>query len=117
MTEGGHFRLAGISEDGLIVVHWGTEEGGSGRYTLDTMTLEHVQAMARIEPQYPDGIRDHISNTPGLSVNLVGDSGGIQEDAVQYVLKWESKGKSHGKHAPAVIPDGPVSRLVILKIQ
>ncbi len=53
----------------------------------------------------------------GLSVNLSDDNGGVQANGVRYLLKWESRGRSHGKHAPQVIPEGPVTRLVMLKIQ
>jgi len=117
MTEGGHFRLAGISEDGFIVVRWGTEKGESGQYTLDPETLEHVETTAKIERKYPDDIYERLSDVRGLSVNLSDDRGGTQEKGVRYVLKWESKAPSHGKHAPKIIPEGPVSALVVLKIR
>jgi hypothetical protein len=41
----------------------------------------------------------------------------VQEDGIRYLLKWESRGESHGKHAPKVIPEGPVSKLVVVKVQ
>ncbi|HUV62965.1 MAG TPA: BNR repeat-containing protein, partial [Sedimentisphaerales bacterium] len=117
MTEGGRFRLAGISEEGVLVIPWSTEKGDSGQYTLDTETLEPATTVATVEPSYPEAVRKRLSDTPGLSVNLSDDNGGTQEDGVRYLLKWESRGGSHGRHAPQVIPEGPVSRLVVLKIQ
>ncbi|MEM1228224.1 MAG: hypothetical protein AAGJ40_21250 [Planctomycetota bacterium] len=62
-------------------------------------------------------VRSRLSNTPGLSVNVALDSGGEEDDAVRYLLKWESLPPSHGRHAPSVIPEGPLSELVVLRIE
>jgi hypothetical protein len=117
MTEGGRFRLAGFAGNGVLIIPWSTETGDSGRYSLDPATLEPVTFTAAFEPEYPAAVHARLSDAPGLSVNLSDDQGGVQEDGTCYVLKWESRGASHGRHAPEVIPDGPVSRLVVLKIR
>jgi len=33
------------------------------------------------------------------------------------MLKWEAKHGGFGQHSPEVIPDGPLSQLVLLKIK
>lgn len=116
MTEGGNFQMAGISEDGLLVVNWSTEKNQSGQYAINTETLEQVPVKAKIPSRYPPDIHKPLSNIPGMSVSLSADRGKPLENGQRYILKWESQSKSHGKHAPAVIPDGPVSKLLVLKI-
>lgn len=117
MTRGGSFSLAGISEEEILVIPWSTEKGDSGKYALDIETLEPVTTAATIESVYPEVVHKRLSEDPSLSVNLCSDSGGAQAGGVRYLLKWESRGQSHGKHAPDVIPEGPVSKLVVVKIQ
>ena len=102
-----------------IPVNGYTEKGDSGQYILNPETFAPVRAKVTIGPQkkrYPDAVHARLSDTPGLSVNLSGDQGGVQKDGSRYVLKWESKGISHGRHAPKIIPDGPLSKLVVLKL-
>ncbi len=117
MSRGGTFNFRGISERGLMVFDWDTETGKSGRYVIDPVTLEQVAEEVQFKPSYPPAARQRMSRTPGLSVNLEGGRGAATEDGIFYALKWETMPKSHGKHAPAVIPEGPVSKLMLLKIQ
>jgi hypothetical protein len=117
MTKGGRFRLAGISDEGVLAIPWSTEKGGSGQYTLDVETLEPVTTEMSLQCEYPKAAHVRLSDTLGLTVNLTNDQGGIQEKGVRYLLKWESRGASHGRHAPKVIPEGPVCKLIVLKMQ
>ncbi len=116
MSRGGTFRLAGFTPDGLLTVSWTTEKGDRGIYRLDPISLEHVESDSTVPSADPKALRERLSDTPGLSICLQEDSAGPQPDGSRYVLKWEARGKSHGKHAPKVIPDGPLSPLVVVAL-
>ena len=117
MTEGAVFSLDGFSKEGLLAITWKTETGQSGRYAVDPNSLALVQKAAYVPPRLPRTILAKTSANPNMSVSLAKDSGfKIPEDAT-YVLKWETMPKSHGTHAPDVIPDSPVSPLVLLTIK
>ncbi len=114
MSSGGNFSFEGLSDEGWIVISYRNETGESGQYVIDPKTLEHVAASPTFSPRYPESMSQRMSNTPGVSVNIqMGKGGGDR----RYVLKWESKGKSHGRHAPEVIPEGPLSKLLLLEIE
>lgn len=117
MTIGGSFRFAGISGDGLLAIDWATEKGESGRYTIDPETLEHSDKPARIIPRYPVDLGNRMGTDPQMSVRLAYDKGGAHMDGSRYVLKWETLHGGFAQHAPKVIPDGPLSPLVLLKIK
>lgn len=114
MTMGGVFNFIGFSEDGLLGVDWKTETGKSGRYVINPETLEVVNTHTKFKPQYPENLYDRITGHPEMSVNIQNDRSFNANDNTCYVLKWESMGKSHGRHAPEVIPDGPISPLVLV---
>lgn len=114
MSPGGNFSFEGLSNEGWVVISYGNEKGDSGRYVIDPKTLEQVDQTPTFKPVYPEGMRQRISDTPGLSVNI---NAGKGEGPRRYVLKWESRGKSHGRHAPEVIPAGPLSKLLLLEIE
>jgi hypothetical protein len=117
MSKGANFSLEGFSEEGFLVISWDLETGKTGRYIVDPTTLENVQKDFTFLPRYPENIKDKISDNPNLSVALQEDSGKAPVESEKYVLKWETMGKSHGRHAPDVIPSGPISSLYVLKVK
>lgn len=117
MTMGGSFRFAGMSDDGLLAIDWKTEKGTSGRYTIDLETLEHSHKTAEIPPRYPEDMNRTLTDIPEMSVRMAYDKGGDRQDGSRYVLKWETRHGGFAQHAPELIPDGPLSPLVLLKIK
>ena len=117
MTMGGVFNFIGFSEDGLLGVDWETETGKSGRYVINPETLELVDTQVHFKAKYPKSIKKRITSHPGMSVNIQDDRSNADYNNAKYVLKWESKGKSHGRHAPKIIPDGPVSPLKLIAFE
>ncbi|GAA4950427.1 hypothetical protein GCM10023314_24670 [Algibacter agarivorans] len=117
MSIGGKFNFVGISDDNLLAIDWETEKGESGRYNIDLKTLEHADKVAKIQLKYPEDIRKTITDRDGMLVRIVYDKGGNQDDGSRYLLKWEAKHGGFSQHAPEVIPEGPLSTLVLLKIQ
>ena len=117
MTIGGSFDFAGFSSEGYLGIDWETETGDSGRYIIDTETLSHVDKEVVIHAEYPEDIYDRITDEPDMSVRLIFDNGIAPEEHIQYVLKWESMRPSHGRFAPEVIPEGPLSPLKVLEIR
>lgn len=114
MSSGGSFRMAGVSDEGVLFVDWSTEQGDSGLYRIDSRTLASVSRSAELQPMYPPNLNAPMTNREGMFVNLCKD--GADLHGRKYVLKWESRGPSHGRNAPKEIPDGPLSKLVLLEI-
>jgi hypothetical protein len=117
MSMGGVFNFAGFSDDGLLAVDWNTETGKSGRYVINPETLEVLDKEIHVKPKYPGNIFERITEHPEMSVNIQDDNAGAANTETRYILKWESMGKSHGKHAPDVIPDGPLSPLKLIAFE
>nr|WP_319509483.1 BNR repeat-containing protein [uncultured Draconibacterium sp.] len=117
MTMGGVFDFIGFSEEGLLGIDWKTETGKSGRYVINPETLELVDEEVHFPPAYPKNINDRITNHPQMSVNIQNGRSTKTDGETKYLLKWESMGKSHGRHAPDVIPDGPISPLKLIAFE
>lgn len=117
MTVGGWFNLAGFDADGQLVVDWRTEKDDSGTYVVDPVTFEPAVDRAAFKRPVPVEARSRMSSNPVLKVNLQAGQGPAAADGTHYLLKWEAKKKSHGRNAPEIIPDEPVSRLVLLEVR
>lgn len=117
MTKGASFDFVEVDDSESLVVEWSTEKGEAGNYVVDGATFELSNEKIFIKPEYPASIRDRITQDPELSVNLQKGKNKDKADDTKYVLKWESMGKSHGRHAPEVIPKGPLSPLYLIEIQ
>ncbi|MFK7978871.1 MAG: BNR repeat-containing protein [Saprospiraceae bacterium] len=116
MTKGASFNLNGFTPDGLLTIDWSTETNKSGVYLVNPQTLERINSAIPIRPKYPTAIHQRLTNHSKMSVNLKAGSG-LTNGKNKFLLKWESMGKSHGRHAPKVIPNKPLSplKLVVLK--
>ena len=117
MSKGASFNLNGFTENGLLMIDWSTETSKSGIYLVNTNTLELVDKEITTQSKYPKAIRQRLTDHPKMSVNLQADSGIPTETGQNSLLKWESMGKSHGRHAPKVIPKGPISPLKLVTIK
>jgi hypothetical protein len=117
MTIGGSFQFAGFSDDGFLAIDWETETGNSGRYIIDTKTLDHVDKAVTVKSEYPDELFGKMTDDPEMSVRMIYDSGESPDKNIKYVLKWESMRPSHGRFAPEIIPDGPFSNLMLVSVK
>ncbi len=117
MTSGATFTLDGFSEEGYLVISWSNEKGESGRSVVDVTTMSCVDGKGVcVAKEYPSDINTPMTDR-GFTVQNIYDEGVSSIDGVKYVLKWETDQATHGKHAPEVMPEGPLSKLVVLKIQ
>jgi len=116
MTEGASFSLEGFTEDNDLLINWNNEKGAEGEYLIDINTLEVVHKEHNFISPFPMDISDKISNNSKLFVALQKDSGSPSATNAKYILKWEAQKKSHGRHAPDVIPEGPLSPLYLLEV-
>ncbi|MFK7936444.1 MAG: BNR repeat-containing protein [Saprospiraceae bacterium] len=117
MSEGASFNLNGFTDEGWLTISWSNDDNQSGIYIIDPKTLTLIDKNIAIKPKYPPTIHSRLTDHPKMSVNLRDGNTQTEEDSVNYVLKWESMGKSHGRHAPEVIPEGPISPLKIIKFK
>jgi hypothetical protein len=116
MTIGGKFDFVKVLENDLVVIDWKNETGTSGQYILDSNRFENTNKPATIVPNYPDAIYKDSNNPLKLTVNIEDGKTFDTNNSDRYILQWKTDKKSHRKSAPAVIPDGPVSELFVLKI-
>jgi hypothetical protein len=116
MEEEAQFSLTGFSEEGRLVVDWKTTKE-KGVYVVDPKTLEPTDKPARMKKTVPVGMDGRLTDQPGLRVNLSASRDQDVNDDTRYYLKWETMKGSHGKHAPKVIPTGPTSKLLLLKVE
>lgn len=117
MTIGGQFNFVGFSNDGLLAIDWKTEKGESGRYIIDLETMDHAGGESSIHAEYPDDLRNNMTDRPNMLVRLAHDQRRNSEDNSRYVLKWEAQHGGFKQHAPEIIPDGPLSQLVLINIK
>jgi hypothetical protein len=117
MSIGGQFNFVGISDDGLLAIDWKTEKGESGRYTIDLATFDHTNQLANIQTLYPDNLSSPMTERTKMNIRLAYDKGSSPEVNSRYVLKWEAEHGGFKQHAPEIIPEGPLSQLVLLKIK
>jgi hypothetical protein len=117
MTIGGKFKISGLSDDGNLLIDWRTEKGDLGRYVVNPITLDVLERLEDYPKPYPQELYTQISNHPSLSVILEEGKGKGPEETVRYVLKWEAGPREHGRRAPKVMPNGPLSPLFLYSIQ
>lgn len=118
MTEGANFSLESDPTDNQnIVIKWSNETGSSGVYMVNAETLEKINKEVKIKDKYPSDLKARITKDPELHVNIRDGRNTNNKADKKYVLKWESKGKSHGSQAPEVIPDVPLSPLYLVSFK
>jgi hypothetical protein len=118
MTFGAHFSIeSDPTDEDTIIIKWNNEIGAEGMYALNINSLEKTNKAIKVKPKYPSNLKERLSDDPKLYVNI--QRGKIHNDNSKdlYVLKWESMGKSHGSHAPEVIPKEPLSGLYLINIK
>lgn len=116
MTMGADFAFDGFTPDGLLVISWKNEMGESGRSVVDTKTFTEVDGSdVVVTPKYPASLLEPMTDR-GFTVQNIFDDGKSSIENVEYALKWETDQATHGKHAPEVMPEGPTSELIMLKL-
>ena len=117
MSMGGQFNFVGLSDDGILAIDWTTEKGDAGQYIIDINTFEHSDKMPNIRKLYPEDLYDKISSDPDMRVRLAYDKRTHEKTNSRYVLKWEAEHGGFRKHAPKIIPKGPLSPLLLLEFK
>ena len=116
MTKGATFELNGFNKEGLLWISWWNIQNEEGNYYVDVENLKVAYRDSVRRSKYPKELYDRLSSHPKMSVNLATSRGNDKEN-IKYFLKWESMKKSHGRHAPDIIPEGPISPLKIIGFQ
>ncbi|WP_445737144.1 BNR repeat-containing protein [Mariniflexile sp.] len=116
MTQGASFDIEPYDANSVII-KWSNETGENGTYLVDTETLHKVDKVVEAKEKYPSDLKDRLSKNAALHVNIQKGKNSDKDAESTYVIKWESMGKSHGSHAPEVIPEGPLSALYLINIK
>ncbi|MBX2816493.1 MAG: BNR repeat-containing protein [Saprospiraceae bacterium] len=115
MSMGGNFSFKALTPGGHLHIAWETEVGEAGHYIIDPIELTPVHSPVTLIEQYPTEVHSRLTDHPEMTVNLLQSKHQTLQES-PYLLKWESMGKSHGKHAPPTIPKGPLSPLKLIEI-
>lgn len=117
MTTGADFAFDGFTPEGELVISWKNDMDESGRAVIDTKSFEMIDGSeVKMIPKFPASLVEPLTDR-GFTVQNVYDDGESSMEGVKYVLKWETDQATHGKHAPKVMPEGPTSKLILVKLE
>jgi arabinoxylan arabinofuranohydrolase len=117
MSSGGDFSFRGFTPENEAIIDWKNEKDESGRIILNTSTLHIVDKVVEVKEEIPSALYEVRSKDGRMSVMIEDDNAQLKNKDFRYYLRWESRGRSHGGSAPAVIPSGPVVPLTVLKLK
>lgn len=109
MTIGCNFEFVGFTQKGNLVIDWSNEKQERGTWIVNPQTLELEKGVETYFAKYPLSIFQ-IENK-GLNLQL--KSGGMTNNGIRYVLRWEAAKGSHGGSTPQIIPQGPIVPLFL----
>lgn len=115
MSPGASFSFLGKSEHNNEVIKWSNELGEKGIWLIDPLTLEIVNESDSYYEAYPIGFADKIDKRLNTVQIKKDDNCDLDSNSI-FLLRWEACKGSHGMNAPKVIPEGPVTSLVLYEI-
>jgi len=115
MSEGIAFNFLGFAHDELII-DYRTPEGEVGQFFLNTEKMELGIKKHELTDLFIPNLYEAGEDESGMYENWRTDNiETLGRDNI-YLLRWLSRPKSHGKHAPDVIPNEPIASLNIVKV-
>jgi len=103
-----------VDQGGQLTQSFRHPRAGSRRWLLDSKTLTPVGTLPQVR-QVPPALGKVESRVPGMRVRWAADSGAAGQDAVRYLLRWESlpPNRDHPREGDPPAP----SILRILKVR
>lgn len=115
MDKGASFNQGGYNQDSLLLIYWQTQENKNGIFALDLEAFEKVETFSVNPNRQKTSLNfDKLLTNPDTEVRITKTTNSGNVPPPEHYLKWEAMPKSHGRHAPETIPDGPISPLLII---
>ncbi len=115
---GGTMGFIGITISGLSRAEAGTltmtyrhRDYGSGRLVIDEKTMRPVKKEIKVVPEYPEELNTLQSDFEGMEIRRAGDIGDSHNDAVSYILQWETLGANRDRPRQPPLPEPSKLRL------
>lgn len=102
-----------VTDDGLLVQSQSHSKRRGGRWQLDAETLQPIAPAPR-EPGYPASLTHVAGKIHGLQIRRAHDAGSSGNEAIQYVMQWETRPPNRDRPYPG--PPPPPSMLRVYKL-
>jgi hypothetical protein len=106
-------RISGLShpEPGVLTLTYRHRDYGSGRLVIDEDSLSPMTRRIEVTPEYPQELNRIQSDFEGMGIRRATDIGGTMDDAVRYLLQWETLGTNHDRPRTPPLPEPSSLRL------
>jgi hypothetical protein len=106
-------RISELSqlEPGIVTMTYRHRDYGTGRLIIDETTLSPVDTEIKIEPEYPETLNSVQSDFPGMKIRHARDIGRSKEEAVRYLLQWETLVRNRDRPRKPPLPEPSMLRL------
>lgn len=110
-------RISGMSpvEPGLLTMTYRHHDYGSGRLVVDEKTLRPLKKKIEVARAYPKELDQMQSDFIGMRIQRAEDIGDAGDQAVRYILQWETLGSNRDRPRLPPLPKPSALRLYKLK--
>ena len=109
-------RISGLeqAEPGVLTMTYRHRDYGVGRLVIDEKTLRPVKRQISNLREYPKELSQVESDFDGMKIQRTQDIGNFDNDAVRYILQWETLGRNGDR--PRMPPLPQPSNLMLYKL-
>lgn len=106
-------RISGLTrvEPGVLTMTYRHRDYGSGRLVIDEKTLLPLDRKITVAPEYPSELQKVESSFEGMGIRRTTDIGDSGNDAVRYILQWETLGRNRDRPRKPPLPEPSMLRL------
>jgi hypothetical protein len=121
MRAGVSFRILGFSDRTIVIVAR-SPAGEEAIYYVNADSLVRENREMALDTVYPNRryaqpLSEAIDGHSNTFLNLMPSTFSDSNSDSHYLLKWYSRGRSHGNKAPESMPRGPISQLHFLEVK
>ncbi len=98
-------------EPGLLVMNYRHQDYGTGRLVIDEKTLRPLDKKVVVVPEVPGELREVQSRFKGMEIRRANDLGHSGNEAVRYMLQWETLGANRDRAQKPPLPQPSMLKL------
>lgn len=99
------------AEPGILTMTYRHRDYGSGKLVMDEKTLLPLKKKVDAMPMYPEELEHLQGDFEGLGIQRVKDLGDSGDDAVRYILQWETLEANRDRTRKPPLPQPSMLRL------